>query len=109
MTYVCARCGSENICIKQANKRTGMYCSDCGAWIQWLSYREMLRTYNHMKESGLLPDGRAYKRVSQFKTGRIVKCSNCGCQLFHSESPKPLGQFDLIDAKFCPQCGWEFL
>lgn len=109
MKYSCRKCSSENVYVKQANKLTGMYCADCGAWIQWLTYRETLRTYDYMKKKGLLPEGKAYKRVGRFRTSTIVKCSNCSCQLFHSDSLKPLGQFDLIDAKFCPQCGFEFI
>lgn len=108
MKYSCKKCKSENIHVRQANKRTGMYCTDCGAWIQWLTYRETLRTYDHMEKKNLIPKDKAYKRSGRFKASTIVKCSNCGCQLFHSDSPKPLGQFDLIDAKYCPLCGREF-
>lgn len=107
--YACKKCNSENIEVRQANKRTGLYCRDCGAWIQWLTYRETLRMYDHMNKKGLLPSDRAFKRVGRFGIHTIVKCSNCKCQLYNSGAPNPIGQFNLIDALFCPKCGLKFI
>ena len=109
MKHSCNKCKSKNIYVKQANTRTGLYCADCGAWIQWLTYRETMRAYEYMKNNDMLPDDVAYKRCGRFGNSTIVKCSNCGCQLFHSTAPKPIGQFDLIDADFCPSCGRKFV
>jgi hypothetical protein len=42
-----------------------------------------------------------------FKRSGIVtmKCSKCDCLLYNSCQPKVKGQFDLVNAKFCPNCG----
>ena len=48
------------------------------------------------------------KRIVRYSGNTIVKCSQCGCLLYRSNAPKPEGQFDLINAVFCPQCGREF-
>ena len=109
MQYACKKCGSEKIEVKQANKRTGSYCMDCGAWIEWLTSRETLRMYKHLEEKKLLPPDKAYKRIGRLGKFAVGKCSNCGCQLFNSGVAKPLGQFDLMDALFCPKCGREFI
>ena len=107
--YKCRKCNSLNVCVKQSGKRVGLYCSDCGAWLEWLTYDGMQRAYKHLKDSGLLPEGVAFKQIGRFHGGTIVRCSECRCQLSHSQAPIPTGQFNLIDAKFCPQCGKEFV
>ena len=36
----CNKCGSKELYIKEKGNQTGLYCSDCGAWIKWLSKNE---------------------------------------------------------------------
>lgn len=108
MLYSCRKCNSENIQIRQAHKRTGLYCKDCGAWIQWVTYREAQRMHDHLKKKGFA-DNKAFKRVCRSGTHTIIRCSECDTQLYHTNAPAPVGQFDLIDAVFCPKCGKEFV
>ena len=62
-----------------------------------------------MREIGILPADAAYKRIGRTGKDTFIRCSECNCQLYHSAAPKPVGQFDLIDAKFCPKCGKKFV
>lgn len=107
--YKCGKCGSLNVCVKLSGKRAGLYCADCGAWIEWLSYSNTKHAYKYLRDSGLIPENAAIKQVGKFQGSMIVYCSECKCQLSHSSAPRPTGQFDLIDAKFCPKCGKEFV
>ena len=34
-----------------------------------------------------------------------MNCEKCGCLLYDSTSPKVEGQFDLVNAIYCPKCG----
>lgn len=104
----CKKCNSENIIIKQANTMTGAYCSDCGAWIKWLKGNELNEFYKNELSK---PENREKVSRNFFKQKgmTIIKCGNCKCQLFHSNAPEPIGQFNLINANFCPQCGAELI
>lgn len=42
----CRKCGSKSFFTEIKGANTGLYCSDCGAWIKWLSEDE-LRVFNH--------------------------------------------------------------
>jgi DNA-directed RNA polymerase subunit RPC12/RpoP len=105
--YICRKCGSENVEIKQAGKQTGAYCKDCKAWIKWLNNKEIKEIYAHIKElTG--GNGKAFRTFIKRKGGiTIIKCSNCNCQLFNSDAPEPVGQFNLLNASYCPKCGAE--
>ena len=45
----CKKCGSTDLYTDQKGNNTGLYCSDCGAWIKWLS-KEELRAFDHSKD-----------------------------------------------------------
>ena len=45
----CKKCGSTDLYTDQKGNNTGLYCSDCGAWIKWLS-KEELRAFEHSKK-----------------------------------------------------------
>ena len=41
MSLSCNKCGSVDVYKKAKNEnQTGLYCSDCGAWIKWLGKNE---------------------------------------------------------------------
>lgn len=108
MEFVCNKCGQSDVFIRQAGKQTGLYCSECGAWIKWLTKQEIKDVYEYIKQS----QNRDNVSVREFikKNGKtIIRCYECKCQLYHSNMPKPQGQFDLVGAKFCPQCGKELI
>lgn len=37
MKFQCKKCGSDNVFIQPSGNNTGLYCGDCGKWIQWLN------------------------------------------------------------------------
>lgn len=45
----CKKCGSTDLYTDQNGNNTGLYCSDCGAWIKWLSKKE-LRAFGYSKK-----------------------------------------------------------
>lgn len=45
----CKKCGSTDLYTNQKGNNTGLYGSDCGAWIKWLS-KEELRAFDHSKD-----------------------------------------------------------
>lgn len=48
----CKKCGSTNLYTDQNGNNTGLYCSDCGAWIKWLSKKELRAFwYSQKKEN----------------------------------------------------------
>ena len=105
--YICKKCESEHVVIRQAGKQTGVYCKQCGAWIQWLNDRQLKELYKRIKEEN---DGKgmAFRHFIKRKDGStIIKCSDCGCQLFNSNAAEPVGQFNLLNAIYCPKCGSE--
>lgn len=105
--YVCRKCNSKNITIKQAGKQTGIYCKDCGAWIQWLTQKQIREVYKKIKEEND-GNGKVFRHFVRRDDGTtIVKCSGCNCQLYNSMAPEPIGQFNLLNAKYCPKCGAE--
>ena len=105
---ICKKCKSDKYEIRQVNSRSGIYCKDCGAWIKWATNEER---NNYYKEELKKPENRDKVLRTYFKNNGIVriKCGKCKCQLFNSNAPEPIGQFNLLKAKFCPQCGVELL
>ena len=108
MIYECKKCGQTEVFIKQVGNQTGLYCLKCSAWIKWLTKAEIKKAYEHIKEQH--NDKNVSIRTFIKKNGNtIIRCSECGCQLYNSNTPRPQGQFDLIGAKYCPQCGKELI
>ena len=105
----CEKCGSNKLKVLQSNKKTGLYCSKCGALIQWLTRAIDIRdAYNLLINNNDIR-GKAIKRVIKYGGTTTIRCEKCGCLLFTSNVEVPCGQFDLIDAKYCPKCGVEFV
>lgn len=42
----CKKCGSTDLFTKEKGNNIGLYCSDCGAYIKWLSKNE-LNAFEH--------------------------------------------------------------
>lgn len=38
--FMCNKCNSKDIFIKETATRTGLYCADCGSWLKWLGKEE---------------------------------------------------------------------
>lgn len=45
----CKKCGSIDLFTNVKGNNTGLYCTDCGGWIKWLSKDELL-AFNNAKQ-----------------------------------------------------------
>lgn len=102
--YKCKKCGCNKVYAKPSSRRIGIYCSNCDTWICWTTYQKMRELY---KEKSLenLNDKVTLKKITKYGGITTMRCSNCECLLYNSCMPKVQGQFDLVNAKFCPKCG----
>lgn len=55
-----------------------------------------------------LNEDESTRYVRRYSNVSIMTCRKCGCLLYRSNAQKPEGQFDLINAKYCPECGRKF-
>ena len=106
--YQCPQCGCENVYAKPNGKRYGVYCSDCNAWICWATYKKMINIYKQIKEEEL-NDEVSIRRIFKRNGVTRMNCSKCDCLLYNSCSPKITGQFDLVNANYCPNCGRKLI
>lgn len=56
--WVCKKCGSVSLHIKESGNNVGLYCSDCGAWLKWIGKDEQ----------------RAFERRIETKTECLDEC-----------------------------------
>ena len=52
--YKC-KCGSENVFLEENGSQTGIYCSECGKWIKWVT-KDEIRLIKHNYENRLKAD-----------------------------------------------------
>lgn len=52
MKIFTCKCGSNDIFIKDSGCHRGLYCADCGHWIQWLGKND-LRLAERQVEQGI--------------------------------------------------------
>lgn len=105
--YKC-KCGCEDTYVKPSSRRIGVYCHDCDSWIDWIKYQKAIELYKNQDISSL-GDMVAIRKIFRKSGITTMRCSECGCLLYNSCKPKIEGQFDLVNAKFCPKCGREFV
>ncbi len=108
MEYKCSKCGCDKVYAKPEGRRMGVYCADCDNWIAWTTYSKMCEIYKTLDEASL-NDRISPRKI--FKKNGVTKmlCSKCNCLLYNSCVPKQKGQFDLVNAKYCPKCGRELI
>lgn len=104
MEYECKKCGCTKVFAKPAGRSMGVYCQDCGAWIANITYTKMKDLYNKISKEDL-GENAALRNIKKRNSVITMKCTNCGCLLFNSLFPHPQGQFNLLNAGFCPSCG----
>lgn len=110
MNFKCLKCGGNMPSIKQINSSTGMYCRDCGAWQKWLVKRtEIAEVQQYIKEHLSEKDNRSERFFYKRNGVTTIKCSQCNCLLHTSGMPIPQGQFNLLNATFCPNCGCKLI
>ena len=106
--YKCKKCGCEKIYSKPNGRRMGIYCIDCGSWICWTKYSTMIEIYKNISDDDL-GDRLAKRKIYKRNGITNMKCSKCMCLLYDSRYPKTMGQFNLVDASYCPRCGRELI
>lgn len=106
--YKCVKCGCTKVYAIPNGRRMGVYCADCNEWICWTTYRNMCEIYKNIDEESL-NDSVSIRRIFKRSGVTTMKCSKCNCLLYNSGTPRVRGQFDLVNAKFCPNCGRKLI
>jgi len=50
--YKCSKCGCKKMFTEQHGNNTGLYCSNCGKWVRWLS-KDELRAFEHALQESM--------------------------------------------------------
>lgn len=108
MNFKCDECGGEKVYAKPTTRRIGIYCADCNKWICWTTYKKMMELRKEMKPEEL-NDNVALRKIHKHSGITKMTCSKCDCLLYNSCYSSPEGQFDLVNAKYCPHCGRELI
>lgn len=112
----CKNCKSNKYYAKPSGRKIGLYCANCNTWISWITYSDICKLYEN-KDNKPIDDNvqlddinAAFKRISKSKKRvTTMQCSKCGCPLYDSSKPKVQYRFNLVNAKFCPKCGRQFI
>ena len=105
----CGYCGSQNLELRIVRGRTAIYCMSCGKFQRWVyNTGDIKRLYSHLAEKGLI-EHKGFKVFAKFGGNVTIRCGECGCHLYATKAKEPEGQFNLINAAYCPQCGIEFI
>lgn len=106
--YTCKKCGSNRVYAKPTGRTIGVYCVDCGEWICQTTYSKMLDMYRSLTNEDL-GTNIALREIRKRSGVTMMRCKDCRCLLYSSLFPNPQGQFNLLNAKYCPQCGKELI
>lgn len=106
--YECKKCGCKNVYAIPNGRRMGVYCADCNEWICWTTYKNMVEIYKNIDESKL-NDSVAMRRIYKRSGLTTMRCSKCNCLLYNSSNTGIKGQFNLVNAKYCPNCGRKLI
>ena len=68
----------------------------------------MVELYKLIEEKDLNDDV-ALRRIYKRSGITRMNCSKCDCLLYSSFQPKILGQFDLVNSSYCPNCGRKLI
>lgn len=99
--FTCRKCGSDEIIIRQVGEKRGVYCKDCMAWIAWVDTADIRKLRSKTERA----EDEAARVFKKFENGIKMSCGNCKTLLYNSAKKRPEGQFDLLEAKYCPYCG----
>lgn len=106
--YKCPVCGSTEIYTKPHNTVYSVMCLDCGSFIRNVKYKEMQeinREIDRQSQENPIEGKSSRRRIVRRNNMVKMFCGFCGSMLYSSEYPAPEGQFDLVNAVFCPECG----
>jgi len=108
MEYICRQCGCKKAYALPKNNRFGVYCAECNAWITWTTYNGMRELMGELDENDL-NDNLSPRYIKKYGQIITMKCKKCGCLLYDSSHPKSDGQFNLVNASYCPNCGRKLI
>ena len=106
--YKCPECGCERVYSIPKGLGHGVYCAECNTWICWTIYKKMKEIYKQIDNDSLNDDVSIRKTKTRNGITKM-NCEKCGCLLYDSTSPKVEGQFDLVNAIYCPKCGRKLI
>jgi DNA-directed RNA polymerase subunit RPC12/RpoP len=106
--YICKKCSSERLTLYRDGNLIGLRCLQCGSWVTWTSRAMIEKDYKYIKQ---FPENDNIQMVVfTTKLGhKIAKCGNCRCTLYELGAPRPIYQFNLVDALYCPACGKQLI
>ena len=108
MDFICPKCNGHKVYAKPQGRRMGVYCSGCNTWITWTTYSRMMEIYSQI-ETEDLPEDISPRHIFKRSGVTTMKCGKCNCLLYSSTQPKIQGQFDLVNAVYCPNCGRKLI
>ena len=92
--------------IRQTGSKIGVYCGRCDKWIRWVNNgRDMREIINSLPDLG----DKTYRWFRYRYKKPYVVCGDCNALLYDTNEPPAKRWFDLTRAKFCPNCGKEFI
>lgn len=59
------KCGSKEIFIKENGNNKGLYCADCGKWIQWLGKDDLRLAQRQIEQSIVNPIPRNLEELKE--------------------------------------------
>lgn len=90
--FVCPKCNSKDLFTKANGNQIGLYCGDCGKWIEWLSKDES-RIFDEQQKRNLdVVD----------KPNNKIQCAACG---YLTEEKDWYNSSIHGKIKICPKCG----
>lgn len=91
----CKKCGSLDLHTEVKGSNTGLYCSDCGAWIKWLG-KDEIRAFEYAK----LNKKEIVQKIND--SHKEIQCAACG---HLSDGNKWFNSTVHNKLKICPVCG----
>lgn len=85
-----------------------VYCSDCNTWICKTTHRKGIDIYRKINLDDL-NENVTMRKFSRAGGALRMTCAKCGTLLFNGAFPRVEGQFDLVNANYCPVCGRELI
>ena len=108
--YVCKNCGCNRAFARPtSDNKHGVYCANCGERITYTTYNGMLEINERYRLTLKKSDKYALRNFRRYQNSIRMTCSNCGALLYNSSFPKIKGQFNLVNASYCPNCGKELI
>lgn len=90
----CKKCGSTSLHTEIRGNNTGLYCNDCGAWVEWLS-KDKLRAFECSEKKAVNQEDEVIRKSDVLRIIEDIKCKD--------SVPKNYGTLlDIIYSCFSP-------